>query len=251
MGLDLYVGTLARYHTGEWEPEAVSVGREAGLAVVHYAQRPKRLSKISASIVVGFWRWRMQRKFVHLISQKLQWPETLSAPYLVRKPDHDGQRALVLAAAYAEHPELTPPKELPLTNDVDPAYAAASQNYSQSAISILECHMFLPSSDSFLIAAPDAVGNNRFITSTANLKWALELVNSAHWRADEPTIRQWDHRGAVTRWLVTFEAGNVAREEIVPPPVNPFQHCAQFGFAIYSRALEFSHMHQLPIVTDE
>ena len=41
MGLDLYVGTLARYHTGEWEPEAVSVGREAGLAVeVHYAQQP-------------------------------------------------------------------------------------------------------------------------------------------------------------------------------------------------------------------
>ena len=34
---------------------------------------------------------------------------------------------LSLAAAYAEHPELTPPKELPLTNDVDPAYAAASQ----------------------------------------------------------------------------------------------------------------------------
>jgi hypothetical protein len=32
MGLDLYAGALTRYHTGEWEPEAVRL-REAGMAV--------------------------------------------------------------------------------------------------------------------------------------------------------------------------------------------------------------------------
>jgi hypothetical protein len=252
MGLDLYVGGLARYHTGAWECEAQRVCREAGIAleITYDHGPPKRLSKTTAPLFVFLWRRRIRRRHVRLIKQGLNWSEASSVPYLARKPDHDGQCALVLAAAYAEHPELTVPTDLPGSNESDPAYRAASQNYLQSVISILECHMFLPSDENFLIADLDAAGTKRFITSTANLASALQAVNQAHWQTDEPQIAAWAERGAPTRKVVTIEAGRTVHEEDIPPPENPFEHAAQFGFAIYSEALNFSRRHNVPIVTD-
>jgi hypothetical protein len=40
------------------------------------------------------------------------------------------------------------------------------------------------------------------------------------------------------------------REREISPPENPFMHTAQFGFAIYDEALNFSRKHRVPIVTD-
>jgi uncharacterized UPF0160 family protein len=180
----------------------------------------------------------------------LNWSEAHSTPYLARKPDYDGQRALVLAAAYAENPELATPTSLPETTETDPAYVGVSQNYFQSIVSILECHMFLPSAENFLFAERDAVGTKRFITSTANLAWALDTVNHAHWQADEPQIVRWAERGALTGKVVTVADGKLVREREISPPDNTFMHAAQFGFAIYNEALNFSRKHRVPIVTD-
>jgi hypothetical protein len=192
MGLDLYVGTLQRYHTGAWETEAQRVGREAGVPVrIVYADgSPKRLPKITAPLSILLWRRRVARRFSHLIKKGLEWSEANSRPYLARKPDHDGRRALALAGAYAEHPEFRRPIDLPETRESDPAYAAASKNYMQSMICILECHMFLPSDENFLLAAPDAVGVDRIATSTSNLAWALDSINRALWNAAESQISE-------------------------------------------------------------
>jgi hypothetical protein len=253
MGLDLYAGGLARYHTGAWECEAQRMSREAGMEFrIAYDQGPpKRLSKATARLFIFLWRRRILRKHAHLISQGLNWSEVSSGPYFARKPDHDGQRALVLAAAYAEHLELAMPTDLPKSDEADPAYVAASQNYLQSMISILECHMFLPSAEDFLIAEPDAVGTRRFITSTANLARALDSVNQAHWQAEESQVAAWAKRGPPTRRVVAVVAGQITHEEDIPPSKNSFEHAAQFGFAIYCEALNFSRTHHLPIVTDE
>jgi hypothetical protein len=50
MGLDLYAGGLARYHTGAWECEAQQVCREAGvtLKITYDRGAPKRLLKATA-----------------------------------------------------------------------------------------------------------------------------------------------------------------------------------------------------------
>ena len=62
MGLDLYAGTLTRYHTGAWEPEAITLARQNGLnAEVIYQNAPSRLRRLTAPLVVRMWRWRLQR----------------------------------------------------------------------------------------------------------------------------------------------------------------------------------------------
>jgi len=251
MGLDLYAGTLTRYHTGAWEPEAITLARQNGLnAEVIYQNAPSRLRRLTAPLVVRMWRWRLQRKYGHLITKGLHWSEAGSTPHFVRKPDHDGQRALVLAAAYAVKPQLALPSQLPASNDLDEVYAAASKNYLESIIAILECHLYLPSNENFLVVSPDAVGIRRFITSTANLAGALATVNRAHWQADEAQIAVWDQRGAITGKSVKVEGGKIVAEHVVRTPANPLMHSAQFGLAVYCAALTFSRKHNVPIVTD-
>jgi hypothetical protein len=253
MGLDLYAGGLARYHTGAWECEAQRVCREAGVAlqITYDHGAPKRLSKATAPLFVFLWRRRILKKHANFITLGLNWSEAGSTPYFARKPDHDGRRALVIAAAYAELPELTTPTDLPKTEESDPAYAAASENYFQSMVAILQCHMFLPSSENFVIAEPDAAGTQRFITSTANLAWALDTINDSHWKADDLQVSRWAERGALTHQIVSIDAGQIVHEPEVPLPKNPFMHAAQFGFAIYSEAMNFSRKHNVPILTDE
>ncbi len=253
MGLDLYVGTLSRYHTGRWETEVQRIGREAGIPIqIIYAKGgPKRLGKLMAPILIARWRHRVARKFAHQIQEGLTWSESGSKPYLARKPDLDGRHALVLAGAYAEHPELPRPQDIPEVAETDPAYAAACENYLQSVVAVLECHMFLPIGDTFLIAEPDVVGADRVVTTTACLAWALDSINKALWQADETQIAQWAMRGPLSKRTMTFEAGRMTHEEDSPPTANSFEHAAQFGFAIYSEALKFSRTHDLPILTDE
>jgi hypothetical protein len=226
--------------------------REIGVTFsVSYPEgMPKRLSKLTARLRVSLWRRRVLRKYGHLITRGLDWPELSSTPYFSWKPDHDGQMALVLAAAYAECPHLAAPTELPRDYELDPAYGSISKDYFQSMVAILECHMFLPSDEDFVIAGPDAAGTKRFVTSTANLRRALDFVNQAHWQANAAQIDAWDKRGPPTRKILVVEAGKVVSDQDVVFPANPFEHLAQFAFAAYSLALKFSQAHRVPIVTD-
>ena len=50
---------------------------------------------------------------------------------------------------------------------------------------------------------------------------------------------------------MVVEGGRVTHLEERPRPDNAFEHTAQFGFAIYSEALKFSRLHDLPNLTDE
>lgn len=252
MRLDLYAGSLARYHSGNWELATQRAGREVGVTVeIDYSAPPPRLSKFFAPLSVFLWRRRIQRKYSHLIKNKLSWREGVNSPYWTEKVDHDGRNALILATAYSERPNIKPPKELPETLEADLAYASIGSEYLSSNVSVIECHMFLPSRENFLIATEDATGIRRFITSTGNLTRALQWVNDALWQASEDEIAMWASRGPLTRKNMVIERGKIVREEEIPLPEDQFMHIAQFGFAMYHEALLFSRLYWTPILTDQ
>jgi len=158
----------------------------------------------------------------------------------------------VLAAAYAQHPELDLPAILPDVLEDDPAYIATSENYFNSTIAILECHMFLPSEENFMFLEHDAVGVERVITSTANLAQALDQINRFYWQASADQIVEWLRRGpAGADTVIEIETGKLMPNEKVLPSGKSFQQSAQFGFSIYNEALSFSRTHNVPIMTDE
>jgi|EndMetStandDraft_8_1072994.scaffolds.fasta_scaffold250530_2 hypothetical protein len=247
MGLDIYAGPLARYYTGSWETIMQRTAREQGmkLRVVYAGESPARLSEHLAPHTVSRWRDHLRSKY--RIPNGLIWSEETSTPYWTDKPDHDGQRALVLAAAHAEHPKFELPTALPDDMEKDPAYFAAGRDYVNSIIAVLECHLFLPSEQNFIFSEDDPVGIRRVTTSTANLSWALDVVNTFYWRASEAQIAEWGKRGP----FVESEDGKIMHNDGVPSSTEPFQHAAQFGFALYNEALAFSRKHNVPILTDE
>lgn len=249
MGLDLYAGPLARYHTGAWETIIQRHGRENGITVkTVYAETPPRLPRFLAPVIVKGWRYILCRRFS---LTGLKWPEGEAGDYWTDKPGREGLDALRLAAAYAEHPEFTPPEKPPDDCASDPAYRAASRRYVHSMIATLECHMFLPSDENFLFVTGDAAGTKRFVTSTANLERALDRVNAAHWQAGQPQFESWAKRGLSARSILTLEGGKVVSEEAVTPSETPFTQNAQYGFALYREALTYSRARNVPIVTDE
>jgi hypothetical protein len=249
MGLDLYAGPLSRYHTGAWETVVQRYCRENGVTLnMVYAQTPPRLPRFLAPAIVRGWRHFLRRRFS---LTGLKWPESEVGDYWTDKPGRECLNALLLAAAYAEHPEFIPPENPPDDCETDPAYRASSQNYLQSLIAVLECQMFLPSDENFLVAARDAAGMERAVTSTANLELALDRVNAAHWQAEETQFEKWSRRGPVAQGRLGNEDDETAPDEASMPPATPFTQNAQLGFALYREALKFSRTHNVPIVTDE
>src|SRR5688572_18597938 len=133
MGLDVYVGTLTRYYTGDWETLIQRAGRAAGLRVV--VQRPEAprggwLSRLvdllrprgpaAARRDVDRWRRDLGRK----IAAPLDWSEEPEQEYFTDKPGWEGYGALLLWAAYDELPKARR-AETAASWDSDSAYLAA------------------------------------------------------------------------------------------------------------------------------
>jgi hypothetical protein len=105
MGMDVYVGPLTRYTLGEW----LTVVQQAGLAngVQVEVLRPESAGPTDPGEVeaaVSTW----QLELLEALGGGAPWADGPGLPYWTDKPDWDGYGGLVLAAAYAERPDLSP-----------------------------------------------------------------------------------------------------------------------------------------------
>src|SRR5262245_32541171 len=116
MGLDVYVGSLTRYYTGDWETIVQQWGRQNGVpvTVVRAGQSPggggsvwERLFKRNAPspaektrIAVIGWRGQIARVLGREAALSFDWDESAASPYFTDKPDWAGFGALLLLAAY-------------------------------------------------------------------------------------------------------------------------------------------------------
>ena len=125
MSLDVYVGPLARYYGGDWENGAAPSS----------GQRPAGRERIRQTVVT--WRETLQAALGDTVPVPLDWDETDAAPYFVGRPGWDGFGALVLWAAYVEHPVLRAPAALPEEWDSDPALVRSNAQGFRSRYSHL------------------------------------------------------------------------------------------------------------------
>lgn len=108
MGLDLYVGSLTRYTSGDW----LTIVQQAGLAngvdvqVVHAQPEPPDAVSDPRLIRDAVEEWR--QGLGAGLGVDCDWPETVDSPYWTDKPDWDGYGAVMLMAAYDERPDLRP-----------------------------------------------------------------------------------------------------------------------------------------------
>lgn len=186
MALGVYVGSLSRYYAGERR-------RLSGQSEPRGAARspPVGSSALTASIEV--WRSILSESLGGAIGQPLAWDETPAAPCFSRPLGWAGLGALVLWAAYAEHPGLRRPAVLPEDWDDDAALSRSNVPGFRSRFSHLvrNVEVWLPNAFPFTFEGDDFEGRRVVFGSAPGLDEQLGRLNAATWRVDPGTLALW------------------------------------------------------------
>ena len=235
MGLDVYVGTLTRYHLRDWETITQQRGREAGIPVrVLYTDEGEEgiTNPDEVREVVMLWRKVVNRSLAPHLGAPLDWDESDGLPYFTDKPDWNGYWALRLWAAHAEHPGMDRPAQVPEEPHEDGAFvasrAAAGENDFWSLLRDVE--LWLPADFSVALDFEAPNGKKMQVGSSVELQRQLRELNKRTWKAEEERIAGW-HDG---------EEGER----------TPLENEARFGMSIFWDLVRKSIDHRLPMILD-
>jgi len=237
MGLDVYVGPLTRYYTGNWETilQQARKGTDIPLTTVRPKQgwfgrlldqfRPR--GPAAAARAVRRWRNRLRRE---LGIADLDWNEYPEAEYATDKPAWDCYGALVLWAAYDELPSA---KRRETANEwnKDPAYLTSRLNpHSQYQHLIADTELWLPVEFRVPVRTAAIRGDSIVVDSSIRLLAELRELNSRTWNASDQQTSEWRYDGA--------EFG------------GPLEGSARFGFSIFYELAKRSVAARLPMKLD-
>ena len=214
MSLDIFVGPLSRYYAGEWQAPAGQASEEK--------VAPVRLGILA-------WRDRFTRQFDERGLGRLDWDETAQAPQFTGRPGWNGLAALILWAAYAEHPAVRPPAYLPEDWDNDAVLllstaAGARCRYDQLVRNV---EIWLPTAFDFTLSGEDVAGRRIVFGSAAVLQRQLDDLNGATWKARRKLLEQWRHEA--------------------PSDGAPFEENARHAFAVLHDLVVKALEHRLPV----
>ncbi len=235
MALKIYVGSLTRYYSGDWENAAEKIARKHG--VPYHMGKPgsdkdmaKEAERIRSTVVA--WRRKLSVSLEERIESHLDWDEGADTPYFSERLGWDGFGSLVLWAAYAEHPTIRRPAVLPEGWDEDHALKRSNAEGFKSRYSHLvrNIELWLPSAFELTFEAEDPRGRRTVIGSATTLRKQLADLNVATWKADR------DERAA---WKKVRPADGAGLEE-----------CARFAFSHLCHLVKQACQHELPMKLD-
>lgn len=230
MAFDVYVGPLSRYYLGDWENVAERAAREIGVPyeVVRPADSTDEAIVTDPDQVraaVCDWRESLTEILGERLEEPFEWREDPAGPYITDRPEWLGYGALLLLAAYEEHPEHDPPARMPERWQDDPVLALSRgedlPHTDYAAILLPE--LWLPSPFDFLFKFVDLAGHEMFIGSLLSLRPQLENLNEHTFKGSPDDWRRWAKGG--------------------PPPADaPFADHGRFALGMFlelaTRALE-------------
>jgi hypothetical protein len=226
MALDVYVGSLTRYYTGDWENVAERSARTRGTA----SQVGRQRDAESVRPAVLAWRDALAASLGSNVVTGLDWDESTVAPHFTGRPGWDGFGSLVLWAAYAEHPALRRPDSLPEEWDDDPALLRCNAQGSRYSHLVRNVELWLPSPFDFTFEGQDVDGRRIVVGSALTLARQLTELNAVTWKAGE---------GQVVRWAQAAPADDAVLEVR-----------ARYAFAILNELVRQAAEHRLPVKLD-
>jgi len=236
MGLDVYVGSLTRYHTRNWQTIVQQHGIQAGITVkvVRVGEPANQQTPAPEVVRAAVEKWKSNLALA--MKQPLEWSERDDTPYFTDKPNWSAYGAVLLLAAYLENPAEKMPETLPGGWQQDKALlackAAASAKNSHTMYAQLYFPEFwFPASFPFVFKTNYVTQNEMSFGSAPALLTILRQINDRAFGASREEIRQW-RKGE--------SAGSG----------TPFQSSAKFGSSILMELAEQSTLHQLPMKLD-
>jgi hypothetical protein len=190
MALDVFVGSLTRYYTGDWRNVAErSAGRRGAASPIGRARDAE-----SVRPTVLAWRETLAASLASNVIMGLDWDESAGTPYFTGRPGWDGFGSLVLWAAYAESPALRRPESLPEGWDDDPALRRSNAQGSRYSHLVRHVELWLPSAFDFTFEGEDVDRRRIVMGSAPALARQLGDLNAATWKAGASQIARWARR---------------------------------------------------------
>jgi hypothetical protein len=175
MGLDVYVGPLARYYAEGPTDVVERIARQQGVPFADQVAEAEDVIRVA----VLSWRDGLGRWLGDRLAEPLDWDESGQAPCFTDKPSWDGYGGTLLLAAHDEHPELAVPATVSADWPDDPAYQAASATGARSRYEqLLTPELWLPCSFGFVVRSQDVTGEEVQIGSSVALLDQLELLRA-------------------------------------------------------------------------
>ena len=235
MGLDVYVGSLTRYYTHDWETVVQRAGREGRFPVEVVRQHEPEDVVTDPVIIrdaVVTWRAQLSAALAGSLNEPLDWREDAGAPYFTDKPAWDCYSDLLLWAAHEEHPALKRPQSCVEDWSTDEAYRLSSSAKSDTRYPNLlkGTEWWLPAELPFVFSAADLCGADAVFGSSVRLAAELSELNSRTWKADQDTLVAWRRNGA--------DYG------------SPLEVGARFAFAVFDGLAREATHHRLVMKLD-
>jgi len=234
VGLDVFVGSLTRYYSGDWELIAQQAAKEMGLnlEVIRQHNPPDAIrdpDQIRPAVLA--WRESLSAALADRIAQPLDWDERQTAPYFTDKPTWDCYSDLVLWAAYDQQRQLRRPERHVQDWSKDPAYRlSAEPGLPSRYLHLYDVGLWLPCDFGFVFKTEDVGGPEIVVGSSIILSRQLDDLNAHTWQAEPETLRCWRRNGA--------DAG------------APLEEGARFAFAVFSTLAAEAVQRRLPMRLD-
>lgn len=234
MSFDLYVGNFTRYITGEWENMGQRAAREQGIAYKlirdnETEEAPPPPEEVRQA--VAEWLAHLNEGLAGHLDTALAWDESDDAPYFTDRPGWAGYAALLLHAAYDDHPDLPRPAGLPEEWGDDPAYVKATDEEGETRYpALLLADLWLPGEFEFMFGVEDLGGNPRAVASLAALREELAELNARTFNGTPAELAEW-------RRLPGAEDA-------------PLDQLAKMGLAMMIAMADEAAKHGLPLMPD-
>ena len=226
MGLDVYVGSLTRYYTHDWETAVQQAGRELGVEVQVVRTEEPPVDEITdpdeARELVLAWR----DATAAAVGAPLAWDESPEAPYFTDKPGWDAYGSLQVLAAADERGAKVPKRAVEDWSR-DRTWQKASGGDAPRYPHLYLPEWWLPGGVPVFQSITPAVTQVAFGSSETLLQ-ELELLNERTLRGTRDDLARWRDDGA--------------------EPGGPFEDAARFGLAVLTELARRSVEHRLPML---
>jgi len=226
MFVDLFVGTLTRYYSEQWENGRTRAGGKSPFGPQKGANAVD--DPVELQGIIADWLENASDKLKPHLKEPLSWQEGMLPPYFVGDIGLAGYGGAILLTAYTNHSHLQRPATYQATWEGDPAIEASLKAEKKDALwEVVNCGIWFPVDFNFGIGMKDPSGTPLKAGSIDLLWKAMSYLNDANWGASPEEIASWRARTL--------------------SETDTFDTQAQFGFAVFHEMCRVARENRLPM----